>query len=226
MNKKWKTLIKSAGFFFLLFYFPSVVALLLPINVSDLTENGQYIFKLVCNFVFLIWIIASYFKDIKKDFKSFFKNFSTNFEISFKYWLVGFIIMICSNLVISVLTDGKLAPNEELVRNLIGIAPLYMIFSISIYAPIAEEMVFRKSFSEILKNKYAFVLISGITFGSLHVTGAITSLLDLLYLIPYCALGIAFAYTYQKTKNIFSTIIMHMFHNTMALVLFLIGSLL
>ena len=36
---------------------------------------------------------------------------------------------------------------------------------------------------------------------------------DILYLIPYSALGISFAYILQKTDNIFVTIGLHFMHN-------------
>ena len=40
------------------------------------------------------------------------------------------------------------ANNEEAVRTLIDKAPLYMIFSVSIYAPFVEEIIFRKGIKD------------------------------------------------------------------------------
>ena len=99
-----------------------------------------------------------------------------------------------------------------------------MIFSVSLYAPFTEELIFRKGFRDVFKNNFIYVLVSGITFGALHVITYIKTPMDYVYLIPYCSLGLAFAYTYSKSNNIFSTISMHFLHNTMAIVLYLVGS--
>ena len=40
--------------------------------------------------------------------------------------------------------NGKIAENETAVRSLIDDLPLYMAFSVMIYAPVVEELVFRK----------------------------------------------------------------------------------
>ena len=48
----------------------------------------------------------------------------------------------------------------------------------------------------------------------MHIIGSASSLIDVLFIIPYSSLGLAFAYTYYKTDNIFSTISMHLIHNT------------
>ena len=98
-----------------------------------------------------------------------------------------------------------------------------MIFSVSIFAPLTEELIFRKGIREIFNNKYLYIIISGIFFASMHVTSEDLGINTLLYLIPYSSLGITFAYTYYKTNNIFSTIMLHSFHNTMAIIIYIIG---
>jgi len=132
--------------------------------------------------------------------------------------------MIIGNIIILFFTKQGLAQNEENVRILIKQLPLYMIFSVSIYAPITEELIFRKSIKDFISNKYLYILTSGLIFGGLHVISYINSIADAIYLIPYCALGFAFAYSYYKSNNIYSTIIMHCMHNTIAIAIQLIGS--
>jgi len=92
-----------------------------------------------------------------------------------------------------------------------------------IYAPLTEELIFRKSIRDVIKNKWLYIIISGLIFGGLHVVSSIDSLIDLIYLIPYCSLGFVFASLYIKTNNIYSTIVAHSFHNTLALLLYLMG---
>lgn len=221
---KVSSILRLIILFFLFIYWDYAFADIFNPFLSNASLTAKVIFSFIVNLLFLLLMIIVYSKTLKKDFKLFFKDFFTNIEISIKYWLIGFSVMIISNLIIIVITNGAIASNEEQVRSLIDISPLYMLFSVSIYAPLTEELLFRKGFRDFINNKWLYIIISGCVFGGLHVIGSITGPIDLLYLIPYCSLGIAFAYTYYKTNNIFSTICMHSIHNTMAIILYLIGS--
>ncbi len=226
MKSRIKNIIKSLLLIFLLFFWSSIplpFLKILGINLVDASNNVKIFYSFVCDLTFLFLIIFLYRKTLMKDGKKFFKNFFTNIETSFKYWIIGLSIMAISNLCLTFITNGGIAGNEEQVRELINIAPLFMIFDVALYAPFTEELIFRKSFRDIFKNKWVYIITSGFVFGALHVIGSITSPIDVLYLIPYCSLGITFAYTYYKTGNIFSTICMHMFHNSLAIGLYLIS---
>ena len=131
-----------------------------------------------------------------------------------------------SNLFITYILNKGLAGNEEAVRGYIDSFPLFMIFNTVIYAPVTEELAFRKSIRDVINNKWVYVLTSGLVFGALHISSYITNWTDLVYLIPYGALGVSFALLYNKTDNIFSTISMHAMHNLIAVVIYLMGALL
>ena len=120
--------------------------------------------------------------------------------------------MMASNLVINSLAGG-VAGNEQTVQSMISSLPWLMLINAGILAPINEEIIFRKSFKNVIKNKWIFVLVSGFVFGLMHVLGNVNSWIDVLYIIPYGALGGAFAYAYHKTDTIFTPISFHMFHN-------------
>ena len=101
-----------------------------------------------------------------------------------------------------------------------------MIFSISIYAPFIEELIYRKAIKDCFIpykqnkiNKYLCVITSGLIFAALHVIDS-GSAIDYIYIIPYLSLGIAFALLYYNTNNIFSTISLHFLHNTVTLLLY------
>lgn len=223
-NDKVYYVLKLTALFILFILWDSTFFSIFGNIIMKLSLPYKVFVNFIVNLLFLILMISAYFKTLKKDFKLFFKDFFNNMETSIKYWLIGFTVMIISNLIIVIISEGAIAGNEEQVRKLIDISPLYMLFSVSIYAPLTEELLFRKGFRDIIKNKWLYIIVSGCVFGGLHVIGNIASPIDVLYLIPYCSLGIAFAYTYYKTNNIFSTICMHSIHNTMAIVLYLIGS--
>lgn len=193
------------------------------IKIVNLPNSIIYTISFFNSILFIILLIKLYYKDIKNNLIKYFKyNFKTNFKTSISYWLIGLAIMYISNVIIGIITNGKLAENEEAVRSLIDTAPLYMAFSVMIYAPITEELIFRKSIREFINNKWIYALVSGFIFGGLHAISSITDITSLLYLIPYCSLGIIFGLLYYKTNNIFSTIIIHSIHNTIVFILYVV----
>ena len=113
------------------------------------------------------------------------------------------------------------ATNEQAVQKMISAMPYLLIVSAGILAPINEEILFRKVFKDNIKNKIIYILVSGIFFGYMHVTSA-TTIPQFLYIIPYSSLGIAFAVMYSKTDSVFTSMTMHMFHNTILTILSII----
>ena len=208
----------------MLFFTISVIPIaVFNIDINAFSDYQVVLYSFFCNIIYLIIIVFCYFKTLKKDFKPFFKNFANNFEEAFKYYFIGLGIMIFSNLIITFVLNGGVGENEETVRSYIDIAPFLMLLEVSIYAPLAEELLFRKSIRDVVSNKWLYVLLSGFIFGALHVT-SLNSLIDLVYLIPYCSLGFAFSYIYAKSDNIYSTICINAMHNTITIVLYLLGA--
>lgn len=214
---------KTFGLILLLLLGPSIIVSIFGENYNTFPFYLKVIISLLANLIILGIICFIYRKTLIRDFKRYFnRNIGENFELSFKYWLAGFLVMIISNLILSIITNGGIAGNEESVRELIDSAPLYMLFDVAIYAPLTEELIFRKSIKDFISNKWIYILVSGFIFGGLHVISSVESLTDWLYIIPYSALGISFAALYSKSDNIFSSISMHALHNTMAIILYLL----
>ena len=161
-------------------------------------------------------------KTYMKDYKSNFKDYT---KICLKYWSIGLAIMFISNLIINVIIfHGKIATNEALVREQLFEHPYINFISIAFIAPIVEELIFRIEFKKLFGNHdKIFIIFSGLFFGFMHTASGL-SLAELIYIIPYGALGIAFASGYVKTKNICAPIIMHIIHNTITFLLLLSAS--
>lgn len=222
MKKKIINTLKSVGLILLILTFTSFMFVLLNIDVNSISDV-KYLFYLSIFDLLLLIIYFFIYKDtLIKDFKKYFSDFNKNFELSFKYWLVGFGIMVISNLILTYVLKMTTAGNEEVVRGYIDTAPLLMIFCTCIYAPVCEELTFRKSIRDVIDNKYLYVLVSGLIFGLLHIIGFISTPLDLLYLIPYGSLGIVFALLYYRTNNIFSSITIHAMHNALSVLVYLL----
>ena len=220
--KKTKKILKSIGLILLLICFPSLMLTLFKVDTKTISDKAYLIYLSLSELILLIIYISIYYKTLVKDFKSYIKNLSKNFETSFKYWLVGFIIMIISNLIISLLLKQEITDNEKIIRNYINISPLLMLFSTVIYAPICEELTFRKSIRETTNNKWLYAITSGTIFAFLHVVSSLTTPLSIIYIVPYASLGIAFALLYYKTDNIFSSISVHAMHNFISVMIYII----
>lgn len=225
MKNKLLNISKSIGMIFLILTFTSIFFSILNINPNTISKTEYIIYYSLSNIILIIIFFFIYKKTLITDFKNYIKNFTQNIETGIKYWIIGFIIMIVSNLLITFLLNKGIAGNEEQVRSLIDAFPIFMIFNTVIYAPLTEELVFRKSIKDIFSNKWIYILMSGLLFGMLHIISYISSPIDLVYLIPYSSLGIAFALLYHKTKNIFSTITIHALHNLLAIIVYFIGVL-
>lgn len=229
MNRK--RLLNIGVFCFLLFamfLWPSIPIIMFNIPYDKLSLTTQVIYRFLCDLVFIAFIFYIYRDKIVNDCKSYFKKFRDNFETSFKYYFIGALVMMASNLIITLCFSNATAGNEEAVRSMIDDAPLYMLFSVSIYAPFTEEMLFRHAIKNCVvlekkKNKFTkllFAFISGFIFALLHILGQATGIIDYLYIIPYMSLGFVFGLLYYDTDNIFSSIMMHAFHNTVTIILY------
>ena len=192
------------------------------ININ--TNKTLYI-TILCSseIILLLVLILIYRKRLKIDFIDFDKNYKKYLTFGFKIWIVGLLIMALSNNIIYKFID--IAYNQQVNEAVISKLPLYSIIAIVMCGPFVEELTFRLGFHEHIKNKYVYYIITTLIFAGVHVFNGFTNPIQLLYFIPYGALSLAFAIILNKTNNIFTTIIIHTFHNSMAIVLLTIASI-
>ena len=224
MSSKGKSILKSVLVILLFLTFSSLFFIIFNIDKENITDKEYLNYLVISNILLMGIFIYIYRKDLIKDLSYFKKNFEYNFFNSFKYWLIGFVIMFISNLIITFILKLNIAGNETEVRNFININPILMILIACIISPVTEELTFRKSIKDACNNKWIYIIVSGFVFGLLHVISYINASIDLVYLVPYTALGISFALLYYKTNNIYSTISMHAMHNTLSIIIYLLGA--
>lgn len=192
---------------------------LFNIDYYSLSINYKVFFLTVSDILTLCLLILLYVKDFTKDWNDLKKNWKQYANTYIKYWIIVLLIMAISNSLITYFTGSETSANESAVRELIKKLPIYMFFSSAVYAPICEELIFRKSFKKIFCFKWLFIIMSGFIFGGVHVLSGFSGWSDLLYLIPYCAPGFVLAYAYQKTGNIMVSMSIHFVHNFILVVL-------
>ena len=183
------------------------------LHIKKVTVRDATILNFLSSLVFGIFLIIIYRKDLKKEWKIFKSKLSDNLDIGIKYWLIGLFFMMSTNILINLIWKSGTATNEQAVQKMITSLPFVMLLSAGILAPLNEEILFRKCFRDTFKNNIVFALASGVFFGFLHVSTA-TTLSQFIYIVPYSCLGISFAVMYIKTKSVFTSMTMHMAHNS------------
>lgn len=225
ISKQAKTIIKSISVIILYYIFYNVLFIImksfgLNINEFSMLQKVITFFVLDSLLVILLWLI--YRRDLKREFILFKDNFKKFIEKYTKYWLLGIVLMSVMNMIITYIVKSDIASNEEVVRSLIEKFPLYGLFSACIIAPFTEEIIFRKTFKDVIKNKYVLIITCGFIFGLIHVLGTYESISDFLYIFSYGIFGAIFAYIYYKTDTVFVPMFFHFIHNTLLVLVFII----
>lgn len=140
--------------------------------------------------------------------------------------IIGYLITYLVDLGIAMLvkdTSTNQSTIEVLIQN--GGA-VYMFFAVVIFAPVVEELIYRKAIFEFLKTKHIVwsYLVSIICFTFPHMITTFLnsghSFLDnLLMSIPYMFSGFALCFTYhQCNKNIYASWFFHLINNLIAFI--------
>jgi len=206
----------SVGILVILSYFllPTLIKYVIAYLANgSLSEEVSVILSIIIEVLTLAVILLLFNKRIKENYIDLKKNHKKYFSKYFKFYLIGLAIMYISNAILIFVFNGGLAGNEETIRSILLVHPIYVYISAVLIAPSVEELVFRGAIKNIIPNSILYILCSGLIFGGMHLVGNVTSIIDLLYIIPYSSLGIAFAYIYSKTDNIFVTMMLHTMHN-------------
>ena len=140
------------GFFNILLYF--IISIYFQATFALFNLKGFWktnLFSLIPDLIICLVFIIINKKLLKNKLKDFKLNFKQYINLIFKYWIVGCILMIVSNILISTIFGG--APVNELEnRKLMAELPLYFTLITIILTPITEELVFRGAFKKCFKD--------------------------------------------------------------------------
>ena len=226
MNKI-KPALKGFGGILFFFGFQYLYSILISILVSKINFSflAKNIILLLGEAIIAIVMIILNKERLKKDYPDFNKNYKKYLKIGIKYWFTGLIFMMLSNILINVYITNNIAANEASNRSTLESYPIYAILAISLIGPLAEELTFRCNFKDLFHHRSTFVLFTSLIFASAHVLTSLTSITDLIYLIPYMSLSLALGFAFYDTDNIYTTITIHTMHNTLATIILVVALL-
>ena len=217
-------LLKTFSIFFLYFiytYFAGTV--MKSIGIKD-TTLGMFI----ADIIFLVIIVWTYAGNIKDDYKRMKKDYPAGKLVKTVLAWVGIIFL--SNILMGFLTN-LLFPNLTLDENttaifeLAPVSMIYTIFKTMIFSSVAEELLFRESLSEVIKNDWLFIIISALIYMGMNFiftdnTSGYTFIYMLIYLVP----GLISSYVYTRhERNILLIMLIKFGYNLIPLMLLLLG---
>lgn len=195
--------------------FKQLIEPIIIVTAYSLSDNITlaYTSGIISNIVVVLILLYLYRDDYKEKSQFNFKNLSSSFWI----YILGLVVTAFINFILMYVLKLGESANEVAVSTSLSVLPLYSIASILIFAPIIEEYVFRRGLFDIVKNKWLYITLSGLLFGSMHVVFHDPTFIDLLFILPYSILGMSFGYIYYKYRDINLTISIHFFNNLLAL---------
>lgn len=162
-----------------------------------------------------ILMIGVFFKQLVHDFKIFKEYFKEYMSLTVKTWLKALVVMMTVGIIIQLLTGQNQSNNQETLQTMFNSLPILTGILAIIYAPFAEELMFRGVIRKFVKSKYLFIMVSGVLFGLLHVVDDSKTLAEFSFVIVYSVLGMYLASLYYKTNNLFTNITFHFLQNTL-----------
>lgn len=199
-----------------LFFFPLILALIELVYPGFLTlPYTDVIFHTIMTLVFL-FLGRRYLQEKGSGW-----SLGTLWTISQGFMAMMFGSMAL-NILISTLTGLETSLNQKALTDLFLQNPLAITVQAAIFAPIAEEVVFRGALYRHFRKEQRFwvpLLVSSILFGSMHalvsiISGAWT---DLWFVPVYVYMGLVLAVVYERTHSLYAAVTVHFLNNAISI---------
>ena len=210
--------IKAVSFISIYAFLHFIVLEFLNSIFIDIANIDKIMLALSIVFDLIILVVGIYlFKDeLKEGFKELIANKDGYKKFIIKLLVLSYATMIFFNIIRIIVTNAPFTTNQTALNELPFI---YLAILAIFWAPFIEELVFRGCIRRMIKNKYVFIVVSAIIFGSLHTINEDGLLNIFVSSLPYVAIGACLAIAYEKSNNIWTDIIMHMANNAIAIII-------
>lgn len=198
----------KASLIYLIYFVYSYIAGM--ISVALKIENDIFIIW-IFDILFFLLVLYAYRQELQIDLKKLKEKYTVTKII--KNVAIGVGLLILLNIIMGMLADwilpGKeIDSNTKTIVTLFKTAPLYATFKTLVFAPIAEEILFRKSLSHVIKNDYLFVLVTAIIYTIMNFIFVGASSINLNQILIYFMPALLFSGIYVKNnRNIYIVMI-------------------
>lgn len=204
-------------FYFFSYTYPVEILRFLGVNLIKMSLIYKTTILTIYETSILLIVIYAYKEELKQALSKFKLSYIKDY---IKYWILLLVLMVVSTNIVSIFTAKEVATNQEIIIDTLEKAPIYILITTILIAPLLEELIFRFCIKKIIpRPSIIYILISGLLFGSMHVVFTLEHISDLLFIIPYSIPGIIFAYLYNKTDNILIPASIHFIHNGVLMLL-------
>lgn len=195
----------------------------LSLESNELNAVFQFVFDLIL-ILFTVVVLRNELKEQFVDLKN--RGF---YKIA-SYAVMGLPLLYLGSFlgnIISALCSGgsTQSVNQTQIETLAAQVPVLMIVSVTIFAPILEESLFRLVLftGSYPVNRWFAYLVSGGLFGFLHVFSSVFAgnFKEIFMVFPYLLMGFGLCYVYEKADNIYASMLTHGIMNFISIMLIL-----
>lgn len=195
-------------------------------EISSIVIIGDYSIDYNTLLNFLVYVFATipifiiFRKEVIYDFKLFKNDKAKMLETIINGFVLMIVLGIGANMLTLLLkTIFKItgdATNQEAINAALQSKTMILMLVTSVFfAPVVEELIFRKAIFSLVKTPKLSIIISSILFSLMHVLSEPNFLHAIINIIPYLTMGIflGFYYEYKANKNIAVLISIHFLNN-------------
>lgn len=223
MNEKNKALLKIIIIFLTYFVYTTVISSIL----TGCGINDDLIITFIADLIFFLGISFFYKNSLKQEFLQFLKEYTILKKIFFivKWVAILFVINILGGIITEMIfpelaTDG----NTNSIYTIASISTVYTVFKTIIFAPIVEELVFKKTIRGIISNNTIFIVTSSLVYALVNIMYTEITYLTVIDFCSYFLFSAVLSYIYVRNKdNIAKPIIIKFFYNLIPLTILLLG---
>ncbi|MDY0210894.1 MAG: type II CAAX endopeptidase family protein [Acholeplasma sp.] len=206
---------------------PGDSALYYPKTTETFSSNAQAILNFVVYVLLAIALIPLTLSTLKNEFKMHFPRKTWAIDLLIGYGIMLLVSMF-ANVIVSIISSifkylPEQAVNQQAIEtSLFSQYGILILLVTVLFAPIIEELIFRKSMFSLIRNPKVAIVVSSLLFGLIHVASEASVLGFVTNWIAYSASGFALGYIYIKNNhNVWSSIMIHALYNSVAVLLML-----
>ena len=219
-KEKWKDLIQVIINFIVYLFYTTIFDQLFKLCGIETGIATMFIADLT----FFIGIILVYKKNLEKKYHIFSKEYSWKKKIGII--AIGVLILFLVNILMGMITEIFLPnlstgndDNSHAIIELFNISYVYTLFKTLLFAPIAEELLFKEAVRDVVKNNILFVIVSSTLYTLMNFmyasAGSPSMILDI---IGYFLFAVILSIIYLKNDdNIIIVMFIKFFYNIITL---------